>query len=143
MKGFYYCLTPKKVKKEFGVSFGEKSLFWLRCQKKHKSKKYEVSPFKSDARRRSYDHNFQRFLPFFCEKIGVFLQNQCYDPNFTKKHSSTLNKKRQFYRKCFGRKCFKIITSVPSPFRSCSVSAHLLSLFSGEPSPSMIRACSP
>jgi hypothetical protein len=28
---------------------------------------------------RCYDHNFLRFFPIFGEKIGVFLENQCYD----------------------------------------------------------------
>jgi hypothetical protein len=27
-------------------------------------------------------HNFLRFLTIFGEKIGAFLKNQCYDPNF-------------------------------------------------------------
>jgi hypothetical protein len=31
---------------------------------------------------RCYDHNFLRFLPIFCEKIGVYLKNQCYDQIF-------------------------------------------------------------
>jgi hypothetical protein len=31
---------------------------------------------------RCYDHNFLRFLTIFGEKIGVFLENQCYDQNF-------------------------------------------------------------
>jgi hypothetical protein len=30
----------------------------------------------------STGHNFRRFLTIFGEKIGVFLQNQCYDQNF-------------------------------------------------------------
>jgi hypothetical protein len=30
----------------------------------------------------TYDHNFQRFLPIFGEKFGVFLTNQCYDQIF-------------------------------------------------------------
>jgi hypothetical protein len=34
------------------------------------------------TRGRCYDHNFLRFLTIFCEKIGVFLKNQCYDQNF-------------------------------------------------------------
>jgi hypothetical protein len=28
---------------------------------------------------RCYDYSFQRFSPIFGEKIGVFLENQCYD----------------------------------------------------------------
>jgi hypothetical protein len=46
----------------------------------------------------SYDHNFLRFLPIFCdfcqfpaifgEKIGVFLKTQCCDPFFAKSSSS-------------------------------------------------------
>jgi hypothetical protein len=32
----------------------------------------------TDTWGRCYDHNFLRFLPFFGEKIGVFLKNQCY-----------------------------------------------------------------
>jgi hypothetical protein len=28
---------------------------------------------------RCFDHNFQRFLPIFGEKIGVFLKSQYYD----------------------------------------------------------------
>jgi hypothetical protein len=70
---------------------------------------------------RCYDHNFQRFLPIFGEKIGVFLKNQCYDHNFQRflpifgkksaffsktnvmitifaKTSSSLSKKRQYFR---------------------------------------------
>jgi hypothetical protein len=30
---------------------------------------------------RCYDHNFLRFLTISCDKIGVFLKNQCYDQN--------------------------------------------------------------
>jgi hypothetical protein len=36
------------------------------------------------TRGRCYDHNFQRFLPIFCEKNGGFLKNQCYDQIFAK-----------------------------------------------------------
>jgi hypothetical protein len=34
------------------------------------------------SRGRCCDHNFLRFSPIFCEKIGVFLKNQCNDQNF-------------------------------------------------------------
>jgi hypothetical protein len=30
-------------------------------------------------RSQCYDHNFFRFLPIFGEKVGVFLENHCYD----------------------------------------------------------------
>jgi hypothetical protein len=40
-------------------------------------KNHDIGP-----RGRCYDHNFLRFLPIFCEKIGVFRKNQCYDQNF-------------------------------------------------------------
>jgi hypothetical protein len=36
------------------------------------------------TRGRCYDHNFLRFSPIFGEKIGVFLENQCYDQFFFK-----------------------------------------------------------
>jgi hypothetical protein len=51
-------------------------------------------------------------LPFFGEKIGVFLKNQCYDHIFAKTCSS-LSKKREYFRQCFGENILKIITSVP------------------------------
>jgi hypothetical protein len=41
---------------------------------------YEVNSFWD----RCYDHNFLRFLTIFGEKIGVFLENQCYDQFFFK-----------------------------------------------------------
>jgi hypothetical protein len=50
------------------------------------------SPFRG----RCYDHNLPRILPIFCEKIGVFLKNQCYDPNFTQ-ISRILNKNANFF----------------------------------------------
>jgi hypothetical protein len=46
------------------------------------------------------------------EQIGVFLKNQCYDPNFAKTRS-ILNKNAIFSLMVW-RKCLKIITSVPS-----------------------------
>jgi hypothetical protein len=38
--------------------------------------------FKWVLRGRCYDHNFLRFFPIFGEKIGVLLENQCYDQFF-------------------------------------------------------------
>jgi hypothetical protein len=56
--------------------------------------------------------NFLRFLPIFCEQIGVFLKNQSYYQNFAY-FSFVLSQKRQFFRWIFRQKYFKIITSVP------------------------------
>jgi hypothetical protein len=80
---------------------------------------------------RCYDHNFLRFFPIFGEKIGVFLkktmswsQFSAIFPNFRRKNwrfsqkpmlwsqflqktSSSLSKKRQFFRWIFRRKCLK------------------------------------
>jgi hypothetical protein len=67
---------------------------------------------KIDSRGRCYDHNFLRFSPIFAEKFGVFLKNQCYDQIFAKS-SSSVSKKRQYFRQIFRREHFKIITSVP------------------------------
>jgi hypothetical protein len=55
---------------------------------------------------RCYDHNFLRFLPIFGEKNGVFLKNQCYD-NIFAKNSSSLSKKRRFFRRKIRRKYLK------------------------------------
>jgi hypothetical protein len=43
-----------------------------------------------------YDHNFRRFLPIFVEKVGIFLENQCYDHMFAKT-SSTLSKNANIF----------------------------------------------
>jgi hypothetical protein len=62
------------------------------------------------TRGRWYDHNFLRFLTIFGEKIGVFLENQCYDQNFAY-FSFVLSKKRQFFSLNFSAKIFKKIIS--------------------------------
>jgi hypothetical protein len=49
---------------------------------------------------------FSAIFPDFGRKFGVFLKNQCYDANFAKT-SSSLTKKRQFFRQSFRRKYFK------------------------------------
>jgi hypothetical protein len=59
----------------------------------------------SSSRGRCYEHNFLRFLPIFDEKNGVFLINQCYDPNFTKL-GSILSKFFPIFSQFFGRKYF-------------------------------------
>jgi hypothetical protein len=64
------------------------------------------------SRGRCYDHNFLRFLPIFCEKIGVFLKNRCYDQNFAY-FSFVLSQKRQFFRLIFRRKYFKNLNIGP------------------------------
>jgi hypothetical protein len=46
---------------------------------------------------------FCDFLPIFCEKIGVFLKNQCYDKICSKTRSS-FSKKRQYFRQMFRKK---------------------------------------
>jgi hypothetical protein len=45
-------------------------------------------------------------LPIFCEKVGVFLKNQCCD-NFFSDTNSSLNKKTPTFCQNFGRKYFK------------------------------------
>jgi hypothetical protein len=53
------------------------------------------------------------FHQFSAKKIGVFLKNQCYDPNFAKS-ISIWNKNADFFRQfLFGENILKIITSVP------------------------------
>jgi hypothetical protein len=49
-----------------------------------------------------YDHNFLRFLPIFCEEIGVFLKNQCYDQNFLQKLAVVRAKNANIFAKFFG-----------------------------------------
>jgi hypothetical protein len=56
----------------------------------------------------------------FCEKIGVFLKNQCNDQIFAIT-SSSLSKKRQNFRPIFLRKYLKIKTPVPSVHEHSSV----------------------
>jgi hypothetical protein len=51
-------------------------------------------------------------LTIFCEKIGVFLKNQCYDQHFAL-FSFVLSQKRKFFAEFFGINILKIITSVP------------------------------
>jgi hypothetical protein len=58
---------------------------------------------------RCYDHNFQQFLTFFGEKIGVFLKNQCYDQNLALFWVKNAN----IFAEFFGENILKIITSVP------------------------------
>jgi hypothetical protein len=53
-----------------------------------------------------YNHNFKRFSPIYGEKIGVFLENQCFDPFFAWT-SSFLNKNANFFRQLFWRKYFR------------------------------------
>jgi hypothetical protein len=53
--------------------------------------------------------HFLRFSPIFCEQIGVFLRNQCYDQIFAQ-FSSVLSQKRQFFGPIYSK---KIIPSVP------------------------------
>jgi hypothetical protein len=48
---------------------------------------------------------FCDFLTIFCEKIGVFLKDQCYDQNFAY-FSFVLSQKRQLFRRIFRRKIF-------------------------------------
>jgi hypothetical protein len=50
-------------------------------------------------------------LTIFCEKIGVFLKNQCYD-QILAYFISVLRQKRHFRQKIV-ENIFKIITSVP------------------------------
>jgi hypothetical protein len=50
-------------------------------------------------------------LPIFCEKIGVFLKNQCYDQIFSKT-SSSLSKKPPIYSQKYSAKILKNIASV-------------------------------
>jgi hypothetical protein len=57
-------------------------------------------------RDRCYDRNFWRFLTIFGEKIGVFLENQCYD-QILAKASSSLGNKPQYFRQIFRREFFK------------------------------------
>jgi hypothetical protein len=52
------------------------------------------------ARGRCYDHNFLRFLPIAGEKNNVMI-------NFVSKTSSSLNKKRHYFRQIFRLKDFK------------------------------------
>jgi hypothetical protein len=92
-------LTPGgKVQQYIGANFkpGDKLMLLKTCV----------------SRGRCYDHNFLRFSPIFGEKIGVFLKNQCYDQFFSQT-SSSLSKKRQYFRWIFGENILKIITSVP------------------------------
>jgi hypothetical protein len=56
---------------------------------------------------RCYDHNFLRFLPIFGEKIGFFLKIQCYDKKFAQ-FSFVLSQKRQFFRRFFSAKIFRM-----------------------------------
>jgi hypothetical protein len=51
------------------------------------------------------------FSTTFGEKIGTFLENQCYDPNFTK--TSSILSKTGYFMPIFWPIHFKIITSVP------------------------------
>jgi hypothetical protein len=37
---------------------------------------------RADSRGQCYDRHFERFLPIFGEKLGVFLKKQCYDAIF-------------------------------------------------------------
>jgi hypothetical protein len=56
---------------------------------------------------------FSAFFTIFCETIGFFLKNQCYDPLFVE-FSSVLNKNPKFFADFFGENTFKkIITSFP------------------------------
>jgi hypothetical protein len=55
---------------------------------------------------RCYYHNFLWFSTIFCEKIGVFLKNQCYDQNFAL-FTFVFESKRKFFRWIFWRKYFK------------------------------------
>jgi hypothetical protein len=57
------------------------------------------------TRGRCYEHNFLRFLTIFCETIGVFLKNQCYDQYFSK-FSFVLSQKRKYFRLFFLAKIF-------------------------------------
>jgi hypothetical protein len=56
-------------------------------------------------KKQSYDHNFQRFLPIFGEKIGVFLKNQSYDQLFSK-FSFVLSQKTPIFSQNFSAKIF-------------------------------------
>jgi hypothetical protein len=56
---------------------------------------------------RCNDHNFLRFvLQFSAKKLAFYGKKQCLDSNLTK-NSSSLNKKRRFFRKCYWRKSFQ------------------------------------
>jgi hypothetical protein len=74
-------------KKEKGLGFAAlENNTWLQvhlCTKKYKHLEHSTyfKPY-APTRGRCYDHNFLRFSTIFGEKIGVFPQNQCYDPNF-------------------------------------------------------------
>jgi hypothetical protein len=63
---------------------------------------------------------FCDFLIIFCDKIGVFLKNQCYDQNFAL-FGFVLSQKRQFFRKLFCENILKIITSVPCQHTGAAV----------------------
>jgi hypothetical protein len=55
---------------------------------------------------RCYEDKFLRFLPIFGEKnIGVFLKNICFG-QILAKTSSSLNRKRQYFRQIFRQKYF-------------------------------------
>jgi hypothetical protein len=62
----------------------------------------DISNVPESTRGRSYYHNFLRFLPIFCEKIGALLKNHCYDLFFAKT-SSSLREKCNFFRQIFQR----------------------------------------
>jgi hypothetical protein len=54
------------------------------------------------TRGRCYDHDFLRFFPIFGEKIGVFLENQCYDQFFFQNLALFWVKNAHFFAKFFG-----------------------------------------
>jgi hypothetical protein len=56
------------------------------------------------TRGRCYDHNFLRFLPIFCEKIGVFSKTNVMINFLHNLHSFVLSKKHQFFCQIFRRK---------------------------------------
>jgi hypothetical protein len=55
--------------------------------------------YRQENRDQSYDHYFRRFLTIFCEKIGAFLKNQCYDPFLQK--PTVFCESKKFRRKYF------------------------------------------
>jgi hypothetical protein len=69
---------------------------------------------------RCFDHNFLRFLPIFGEKIGFFLQNQCYDQIFAKTSRSW--EKTPIFRHIFCVNILRILTSGPD----CDILIYLI-----------------
>jgi hypothetical protein len=76
-------------------------------------KKFEEFSLACRVKRgRCYDHNFERFLPIFGEKIGIFLKNHRCDHIFAKV-AAVCAKNAKIFAKIFGENIFKITTSVP------------------------------